>query len=156
MQSNWSDEQREVIAERAREIDRVKARVLPTQQTTVSSTAGPPQRPWSYRKTRLILLSLLFFGNVAHLGKAAHRVFTRPDSVSLLFSDDQVRVNKAADGTTSYQVQVPLKQLPYQAVLDQPNRLDTLSPFLFNLVLLGALLHSYWIESRANSDQAQA
>ena len=86
---------------------------------------------------------------------ASVSVFTWPSSVSLFFSDEQVMVRHDAQGHADYEARVPLKEFPYDVQLQQQHRYDLLWCSSVNLLLLIAILWSYWKQARLERTHGQ-
>ena len=95
------------------------------------------------------ILAALAIYNCVALAHVSYHVLTWPDSVTLHVTSDEVKAYRDAAGVETYRVQVPLKTFPYSVALRQHHRFDPLWLASVNVVLLAALIHSYWQTSRS-------
>jgi hypothetical protein len=112
------------------------------------------QGPVLSLRPKWILVALVLV-NGSGVFVASNRLLTWPSSVHLFFSAEQVQVYHDTAGNEDYSVEVPVKEFPYEVQLNQHFRFDLLWLSLFNLLLLGLLLHSNWRESRLKLEHDQ-
>jgi len=100
------------------------------------------------QKRCLYLVIVLTVYNCIALGKGLQDFATWPNSAFVMLPKEQVTVYHDAAGSESYGVTLPLKEFPYDVQLEQNHRTDLLWIAVVNLVLLVAILHSYWQASK--------
>jgi hypothetical protein len=128
-------------------MNEMRRRLMPEQLET-PIPPSPPATAESLQKRRWRLVVGLAVLNCIYLANAIYQVATWPSSVSLRLSAEQVTVLRDTTGKTEYEARVPLKEFPYDMQLRQQHRDDLLYCSLFNVLLLLAILHSYWQQAR--------
>ena len=155
MSNEWVEQQRQRLAENEKQLAEMKARLVPEQSKACVAEVPSPITPERLRTRRYWLVVALTIFNCSSFLNATHSVFTWPSSVSLFFSDEQVTVRHDAQGHAEYEARVPLKEFPYDVQLQQQHRYDLLWCSSVNLLLLIAMLWSYWKQARLERTHAQ-
>jgi len=109
----------------------------------------------SLRKRRWWLVVAMIGVNCVCLFNGIYQAVTWPSSVSLFLSAEQVAVRRDAQGHAEYEAKVPLTEFPYNVRLQQQYRYDLLACSSYNLLLLIAILWSYWQQARLERTHAQ-
>jgi len=155
MSNEWIEQQRQRLAENEKQLAEMKARLLPEQIEPSVAEVPAPITPERLRTRRYWLMVALTIFNCISFLNATHLVFTWPSSVSVIFSAEQVTVLHDAQGHAEYEATVPLKTFPFDVQLEQQHRHDLLSYSSVNMLLLTAILWSYWQQSRLERTHAQ-
>jgi hypothetical protein len=155
MSNEWVEQQRRRLAENERQLAEMKARLVPEQSEVSVAEVPSPSTPERLRTRRYwLVVALTVFNSNAFL-YATHSVFTWPSSVSVFFSAEQVTVRHDAQGHAEYEVKVPLKERPFEVQLQQEHRHELLWCSLGNLLLLTAIVWSYWQGAKLERTHAQ-
>jgi len=153
--NEWVGQQRQRLAENEKQLAEMKARLVPEQSEASVAEVPSPITPERLRTRRYWLVVALTILNCMYFLNATYRVFTWPSSVSLFFSDEQVTVGHDAQGHAEYLARVPLKTFPYDVQLQQQHRYDLLWCSSVNLLLLTAIMWSYWQGAKLERTHAQ-
>jgi hypothetical protein len=148
MANEWIEQQHERLAESEKRVGELKRRLVVEELETPAAELPPAPTVESLRKRRWWLVVALTFINGTSLFGTIHQVATWPSSASLFFSAELVTVRYDTQGNADYEAKVPLKEFPYEVQLGQQHRYDLLSSTCVNLLLLIAILHSYWQQAR--------
>ena len=155
MVTDWVEQQRQRLAENEKQLAEMKARLVPEQSEASVAEPRPPITTERLRMRRYWLVVALAVVNCVYFLNAAYRVSTWPSSASLILPGEQVTVLHDATGRAEYEVQLPLKEFPYEMELQQHHRFDLLWLSSINLLLIVAILHSYWQQSRLEQRQSR-
>jgi hypothetical protein len=153
MSTDWAEKQRKKLAESQERVNKLKLQLPPTQGGPIPPENPPPLTIERLRKRRFGIIVALTVINCLSIFQGTYRLFTWPNSASLMVPREQITVYHDATGDAEYKVQLPLKEFPYNLQLQQQYRYDLLSVSSFNLILILAILHSYWQQSRLEQKQ---
>lgn len=159
MSDNWLQEQREVLAQKQRELKELRSQILPAEpsERSVEALSGPRKTEYEQlRDTRSWTLALLVFVNFSNFCGSAYHLFTWPDSAEISVASDDVQVTTGYNGSPHYLVEVPLKEFPYEIQLNQQYRTKLPLVTLVNLFMAGVLISCYRRESRLKAQGTES
>jgi hypothetical protein len=150
MPNDWIAEQRERLGESERRLSQLKAELIPARQQEPprqeqASSAITLER---LRRRRFWIVVLLSAINLSGSFRGAYGLIAGPSSATLMLPRERVLVSRDATGKEWYMVDLPLNEFPYNVELEQRFRSEFLWSSLGNFVLLLAILHSYWQQSK--------
>ncbi len=157
MSNIWTDEQREVLSRKEEELLELKTRLLPKEQVAPPQPVSQISLREKYRSHQRFGFGCLVAYNIMFLLGTTIHVFTVPESAKLLLDADRVRpISGEENAIDFYEVDVPLREFPFESQLHRYSRFELVSTAVVNLLLLGAIGHAYWNESQLEADDVGA